>query len=299
MTVIPVSHIDPPDPILRRFSKSELSFLELVEQIKVHGAPFQAPPARPRPNSRYQLIDGYRRFEAIKVANIDSMPLHVVDLDDKDYLSAQMACNALCKDVDWWDYAEHLERLRTMGDTEMSLNELADACQRSVSWVRKILSLNNLEKKYASMLRGGELSVGNGSWLSKLPKHEQENFIEDALSLSTRDFENKMKLVIQDRKEKLKQGRILAASEDRFELRMRKLDEIEAEINNPSQLPALITSEGVSDPLDIATLALKWAFCTDSVSIQERQDKLLSYEIQNINDIERRRLERENLKNSA
>jgi len=207
MTRVPLSLIDPPSPILRHFREDTVGFQELVTQIKDAGGCLQAPPARPRLSGRFQLVDGYRRFRAHKIANLDEMTLNIIEMTDSEYLRNQMLCNAMHEDTDWIDYARHLDRLRRLEDEEMSLDKLAEVCGRSTTWVRKILQLNNLLRPVADMVKRGEITIGNAKSLARLPRSLQPNLIDGAKLLNTRQFDIEVTHALVDYREQMVKGK--------------------------------------------------------------------------------------------
>lgn len=298
VTIVSISQIDPPDPILRQFSEKEVLFLELVDQIKYFGGPLQAPPARIRPNGRLQLVDGYRRYLATIEADIKTMPLNVIELmNDEDYLAAQLACNAMHKDVNWIDYAHHLERLRKLSGTEITMGELADKCKRSTAWVRKTLQLNHLGPRFKQMVQRNEVPIGNAYWLAKMPLSEQRQYFRDAQVMTTREFEKIARHALKEYREAVKAGKLDKLGADEFKPQMRDLQVIETEMKNPSHLPLMIASAGLTNPIEAAILALKWAFRIDDASIEERNEKMLSRERQRTNDAMRRKHDRDQKRN--
>lgn len=301
MTVmlVQVSLIDPPSPVLRRFSETEVMFLELVEQIKAHGGSFQAPPARPRPGGRFQIIDGHRRYRATICAGLDSMALNVLDLDDEKYLAAQIACNSMHKVTDRIDLALHLDKLRRASDEEISLGDLALICERSKSWVSKTLNLNHLHPQFKQAVKRDEVSIGNAHWVARLPLPEQWQYLDDAKTMPTRDFEKKLQQALRDYQEQIKQGKLSKLGIDGMKPNMRNLKIIEEEMGKPSQLPLMIASAGITNPVDAAVLALKWAFRVDPVTIEERKEKMLVHERQRLNDTSLRRQERDLMKSQS
>lgn len=301
MTVmlVQVSLIDPPAPVLRRFSETELVFLELIEQIKTHGGCFQAPPARPRPGGRFQIIDGHRRYRATILAGLDSMALNVLDLDDEKYLAAQIACNSMYKVTDQIDLALHLDKLRRTSDEEMSLGKLAAICERSKSWVCKILRLNHLHPQFKQAVQRNEVSIGNAHWVARLPLSEQWQYLDDAKTTDTRDFAKLLQQALNDYREQIKQGKLSKLGIDGMKPNMRNLKIIEEEMGKPSQLPLMIASAGITNPVDSAVLALKWAFRIDPATIKEREEKMLVHERQRLNDASLRRQERDLMKSQS
>lgn len=296
---VQVSLVDPPSPVLRRFSETEVMFLELIEQIKTHGGCFQAPPARPRPGGRFQIIDGHRRYRATILASLDSITLNVFDLDDEEYLAAQIACNSMHKVTDQIDLALHLDKLRRTADEGMSLGKLADICERSKSWVCKILKLNHLHPKFKQAVQRNEVSIGNAHWVARLPLSEQWQYLDDAKTTDTRAFAKMLQQALNDYREQIKQGKLSKLGIDGMKPNMRNLKIIEAEMGMPSKLPLMIASAGITNPVDSAILALKWAFRIDPATIEERKEKMLVHERQRLNDTSLRRQERDLMKSQS
>jgi ParB/RepB/Spo0J family partition protein len=296
VTNVPISLIDPPSPALRRFSETEVSFLELVDQMKQHGGPLQVPPARSRPDNRVQIVDGHRRYRACVVAGLETMPLHIKELDDTEYLAAQIACNSQHKETNWVDYARHLDRLRFAKDEAMTIDELATLCKKSETWIRKTLHLKNLHSSIDAMLRRKEVPLGNAQWLSKLPQTEQLKYRDDAQVMPVREFERMVRRAVADYREGVRQGKLEVLGVDNMKPTMRDLKVISDEIKCPTQLPLIIAAAGLTNPVAVAKLALQWAFRVDSVSLEERREKLRSRELQSVNDAERRKYDREQMR---
>lgn len=297
VTNVPIAQIDPPSPVLRRFSETSVKFLELVDQIKEHGTCWQAPPARLLENGRIQIADGYRRYRAHIHAGVTSMSLNVIeDMDDAKYLAIQLQCNAGHEDTDPIDFARHLDRLRNMSNTEMPLSDLATICKCSKTWVSNILRLNHLHPRFAEMVRRNEVPVGNAMQLAKLPLAEQVAFVNDAKVLTTTEFKKIAQRALNDYREAIKQGKLELLGVDDLKPTMRDLRVIENEMDSPTHLPLMIASAGLTNPVEVAILALKWAFRVDDATIEERKEKMLDRERQRVNDATRRKHERDFLR---
>lgn len=293
---VPISQIDPPDPVLRRFSEISVDFLELVAQVKKDGGSLQIPPARARPGGRFQLIDGHRRYRAYVYAGLTEMKLNIVEKNDVQYLASQMACNSGHEETSWIDFANHLNRLRYLAGEEMTLAELAGHCEKSKTWVSKILRLNNLQTSYKVMLQRNEIPLGNALWLAKLPPDFQSEYIDDARTMKTGQFEKVAQQAYNDHREKIRQGKLNKLGVDKFRPIMRDLRVVEAEMKSPTHLPLLLASVGLKNPIEIAIFTLKWAFRLDPKTIEERQEKVLNRERQRLNDAERRSKDREKMR---
>lgn len=299
VTNVPLELIDPPSPILRHFSETSVKFLEMVTQILDYDGCLQAPPARPREGGRFQLIDGYRRFKAHIRAGMSHMPLNIKDMDDKQYLAAQIACNVGHVETDIIDLARHLDRLRRLGDTEMTQAQLATMCKCSKSWVSNTLRLNHLLPHAKDMVRRGEISVGNATGLARIPIDEQHKYVTDARIMNTRDFAPVVAHAVNDYREAIRAGKLELLGVDNLQPRMRSMDSIESEMNSPTEVPLLLASTGLTNPVEVIKLTLQWAFRLDFITIEERKEKTLQEERIRLNDMERRRKDRKFLRDSG
>jgi len=289
VSTVPIEMIDPPNPILRRFSENSVQFLELVDQIKSCGGALQAPPARPVERGRVQLCDGYRRYRATIKAGLSHMNLVIQEMDDVEYLANQMLCNSMHEETDWIDYAKHLDRLRHLNNTEMTLRDLAGYCSRSTQWVRQVLNLNHLHPHFAKMVKNNEVPIGNAKMLARLPLSEQVHFIDDAQTMGSMEFVRVVRRAINDYREGIKQGRLLKLGKDNFRPVMRDLRVVEEELRSPSHLPALIVAAGITNVAEAAQLALQWAFRVDPKTLAERQESVHANEVQHLQDTEYRK----------
>jgi ParB/RepB/Spo0J family partition protein len=287
----PLELILPPDPILRTINKNSVKFRELVDQIRENGGPDNIPPAR-RVGERAQIADGYRRFEAVKEAGLKTMDLNVSNMTDQRYITTQIRCNADHPDIDIIAFARHMDRLRFSGNRDMTLAELSEITKKSTTWVKRILSLNQLHPEVAQLVKFNMVPVGSGQLLAKLPKEQQREHIPNARSMKLSDFSHYLLPKIREHRSSVSQGKIEERSVDGFHPAMRKFKIIMDELQQPSTIPMLLASKGITNPLEAAMLALKWAFRLDPDTIEERRQRNIQSDQQRVKSEERRRLDR-------
>jgi ParB family chromosome partitioning protein len=293
---IPLDLIDPPDPLLRPVRENTAQFAELVDYFRRDGNVSQSGLVRPIEGGRYQLCDGNRRRTALLAAGLKTMFCIIQEMDDSEYLARQIECNAGFEETDAIEYAHHLERLRKMSGSEMTLDKLAEITGKHSKWVSGVLKLNDLIRAGKEAVRRGEMSVGNAKLLAKLPLFEQTKLLEDALVLPTTKFKPIANTALSKFREAVRQGKLNRLGVDDMKPRMRSFDHIQEEMRSPSVVPMLLASERITNPVEIVKMALKWAFRLDPESIEERNNKLLKEQQQRLDDAEKRKRDRELLK---
>lgn len=288
---IPLDAIDPASPQLRPIRENTAQFAEMVDQIARDGHVLNAVLVRPC-GDRYQICDGNRRRATSIKAGVDTLFCVVREMDDQEYLAKQIECNAGHEDTDWIEYATHLERLRRSGDTEMTLDELAEICGKHSKWVGNVLSLNRLIKPAKQAVQLGEMSVGNAKALSKLPDWEQMGLLEDALTLPTTKFRKIATQTLTRFREQVKQGKLEGLDRINMEPRMRKMELIMDELDEPSEIPLVLASQQIENPVEIIKMTINWIFRLDPESILERQNKLAKQEEERLAKAELRKKDR-------
>lgn len=293
-TEIPLDLIDPANPQLRPVRENTAQFAEMADQIARDGHVLNAVLVRPT-GTRYQICDGNRRRAASIRAGVETLFCVVREMDDKEYLAKQIECNAGHEDTDWIEYATHLERLRRSDDTEMTLDQLAEICGKHSRWVSNVLSLNRLIKAAKQAVKLGEMPVGNAKALSKLPDWEQSDLLEDAMTLPTAKFRKIATQAVTRFREQVKQGKLERLGKINMEPRMRKMELIMQELDEPSEIPLVLASQQIENPVEIIKMTINWIFRLDPESIFERQDKLVKQEEERLAKAALRKKDRTNV----
>ena len=168
VSTLAIGEIEPNQEQPRKeFSPEALS--QLAESIKEHGI-LQPLVVRPRPNGRYQIVAGERRWRASRIAALTELPVIISELTDEQAFEVALVENLVRADL---NPIEEAMGYRTLIETfSMTQERIAQRVGRSRSAVANALRLLSLPKEVLSMLEKGNLSSGHARAL--LPLSEKD-----------------------------------------------------------------------------------------------------------------------------
>ncbi len=159
---IPVASIvrNPSQP---RQSFSEASLRELAESMKANGV-IQPIIVRPAGENKYQLIAGERRWRAAQLAQIQTIPAIIRDVDAITQAQLAMIENIQREDLNPIERALGYQMLlKELGLTQA---ELASRLGEDRSTIANFLRLLDLAEPVREMVRQGKLSAGHAKLLA-------------------------------------------------------------------------------------------------------------------------------------
>jgi ParB family chromosome partitioning protein len=142
---------------------------ELTDSIISHGV-VQPIIVNKLTNGKYQIIAGERRFRACKLAGLQTIPVVVKELSQKDILEIALIENIQRQELTSIEEAEGFQQL--VQDYGYSHAELSVAVGKSRSHVANLLRLNNLPDSIKMMINNGQLSMGHARCLIGLENAE-------------------------------------------------------------------------------------------------------------------------------
>jgi ParB/RepB/Spo0J family partition protein len=262
---------------LRQVDRTSEAYLGLVDSIKNTGFS-GAITARFREDSEtgepfYEIVDGLHRFSACKDAGVPEIGIDVVDLDDDEVLVAQILANVHKVETKPAEYAENLKRI--LGRHSMMTEaELASKLGKSPNWIKSILGLNKIkDEQIKALVNSGKVPLMSAYALAKLPEDEQAAFLDRAMTMKPKEFVPLANDRVKEIKDARREGR--KANPPTFEPRalLKKLKDIQAAANDRDFLTKLVTSNGVTDPVDAGVLVLQWVQHLDPSGRQAQTDK--------------------------
>ena len=187
-TQISIEKIKPnPDQPRTRFNESELE--ELSESIRENGV-LQPLLVRKRGN-KYEIIAGERRYQASKMAGLDTLPVIIKDVDDQKVLELALIENLQRSDLNPIEEAKGYKRLiKTSGMTQEALSR---AVSKSRSTITNSLRLLDLPEPVQDLLFEGELTAGHARAILAVPYEDARIKLAEkvvAEGLSVRATEN-------------------------------------------------------------------------------------------------------------
>ncbi len=140
----------------RDFDEQSLS--ELADSIAKHGL-IQPIVVRPKTSGAYEIIAGERRWRACRIAGLDTVPVIIREVDDREYMELALIENLQREDL---NAVEEALGYRTLIDTySLTQEQVAESVGKSRSAVTNALRLLNLDEKSLAALREGAISAGH------------------------------------------------------------------------------------------------------------------------------------------
>ena len=155
--VLPLHKIEPNrDQPRQDFDEEEL--LALSESIAEHGV-LQPLTVRELPSGFYQIIAGERRWRAARMANLQEIPVVVIEADDRKAMELALIENLQRQDLNSVEEALGYQSL--MSDFGLTQEEAAQRVGKSRPAVANALRLLQLPESILLKIREGALSAGH------------------------------------------------------------------------------------------------------------------------------------------
>ena len=169
-----------PNPWQPRVHFEDAKMREMAESIGEHGI-IEPLVVRPREGG-YELIAGERRLRAARLAGLESVPVTVRDMSDRDVLEVTLIENLQREDLSALEEAAAYVRLiEEFGATQ---EEVARRVGRSRPAVANTIRLLQLPEAVREEMRAGRLSAGHARALCALESPvEQTALARDAIRL--------------------------------------------------------------------------------------------------------------------
>lgn len=210
----------------------------------------------------YEIVDGLHRYSGAKDSGLTNLPVNVISASDAEVLETQIIQNLCRVDTKPVEFTKQLQRMMVMNPT-MTLPEVAERVNQSTSWVSGRLNLLKLDPKIQESVDAGDINVSNAQALSKLPKEEQFNFLEQAMTQQPSEFLPVVQERVKQLRDAAKQGK--AAEEATFVAvsHLRGKKDLEAEMASPSVGPAMCSAQGLTTAAQGFAAAIKYVLSRD------------------------------------
>lgn len=187
-----------------RIHFDEETLQELAESISTHGL-LQPIVVRPMIGGTYQIVAGERRWRACRIAGINTVPVIIKSLDDKETMELALIENLQRMDLNPVEESKGYARL--LKEFELTQDEVAERVGKSRSAVTNALRLLNLPDDMLNALAEGKISAGHARTLLSFTDTvlQQEAFIAAVEGASVRQLEAMAKAASKTKKEKVSQ----------------------------------------------------------------------------------------------
>ena len=197
LSQVPLEALEPGRCQPRR-ALNRAGLAELADSIRAQGIiqPLVVRPAVGGTGGRYEIIAGERRWQAARMAGMQSVPVIVRHASDRDALAMALIENLQREDLNAVDQAIAIKRLTE--EFELTHKAVAEAVGRSRSTVTNLLRLLELHPEVQAMLARGELEMGHGRALLALDLARQARVGRRAAArnLSVREVERLVQRIL-------------------------------------------------------------------------------------------------------
>lgn len=263
---IPITDIDKPRISLRPVRRKSIEYIEMVESVRKDGI-LQPILVRPK-EGRYEIVEGWHRYEAAKEAGLEEMPAMVRDMTDRDVLIFQLKCNAIRPETRTFEYARRLKILMEEG---MTLDELSVLIGKSQEWIKNQIQLNRLCEEARPAVVEGKIKMGSALALANLPLDLQPKFLDDAIEMGQPEFVDKAKAARRDFQAFLLQEQQYNYDIGATRPNLRVINVLKREALKPTNAKKVLKAVKAKTPLDGWVACLQWAFKLDPISVQDRK----------------------------
>ena len=182
-------HPHPQNPFSLR---DDQAMLDLIQSVQSHGVLVPAI-ARPRPDGEYEIIAGHRRKHASELADLDFMPVVVLDLNDDEAIIQLVDSNIQRENILPSErakaYKMRMDAMKRQGArTDLtspnisakfrSDDELGQEVGVSGDTIRNYASLTNLIPELMQMVDEGRIKLSPAYQIAALPHNEQSLLLD-------------------------------------------------------------------------------------------------------------------------
>ncbi len=205
---IPTDMIEP-NPFQPRMNFDQEALEELGESIRTLGL-IQPITVRRKPDGRYQIISGERRFRACRATGMEMIPAYIRDTDDQGMLEMAIVENIQRENLDPIEVAMSYQRL--IEECNLTQEQMAVRVGKKRASVTNYLRLLKLPAKIQHDLKVSLLSVGHAKVLLGVEDQQLQEYLCDLVikdDLSVRQLEEKIKKLSQKKNGSKEQGQDL------------------------------------------------------------------------------------------
>ena len=170
---ISIQHIEV-NPFQPRAHFDQETLQELADSIKVHGI-IQPITVRRLARDQYQLIAGERRFQASKLAGLNSIPAYVRSADNQQMLEMALIENIQRENLNAIEIALSYQRL--ISECSLKQDELGERVGKNRATVTNYLRLLKLPPDVQIAVRDNKISMGHARAIINVENPDQQLYI--------------------------------------------------------------------------------------------------------------------------
>lgn len=272
--VIQLNQIRENPSALRPVNKKSEKYEGLVDSVRKNGImnPIVVREVKDRNTGEiyYGLVDGLHRYNAAQDAGLTEVAVNVIDIDEAEVLEAQILANLHKVDTRPVEYTKQLMRILS-SNLLMTISELASKLSVNPGWLSERLGLIKLDEKIANLVDEGKITLSNSYSLARLPFEEQSAYVERAMTMQPKEFIPTVNARVKEIRNAKRQGRDPSAQTFVPVPHMRRIGEINEELEKKAVVRALIAEVKPKTAEDAFMLGLEWVRHMDPLSIEAQK----------------------------
>ncbi|MDE6676108.1 MAG: ParB/RepB/Spo0J family partition protein [Clostridia bacterium] len=193
-TEVALSEVFPnPDQPRKAFDENALN--DLANSIREHGVIMPLIVNRTK-DGTYMIIAGERRYRAAKIAGLDTVPVIIKELDEREIQEVSLIENLQREDLNPIEAAYGMKRL--MEEFHLTQEVLAERLGKSRPAIANTLRLLTLSEEVIALVRDGKLSSGHARTLVTVPAEKQTEVANECIKngWSVRETERAVKQLL-------------------------------------------------------------------------------------------------------
>ena len=260
--------------------KEAVEYLELRDSVARHGFTASVSVRPAKIPGKFEIVDGCHRYCVALDLDLPVMPCIIKEnVGDDDVLLLQVQGNVQGVPTKPVEYARAIKTLLAR-NPEMDEKGLAVLIHKSPQWIASTLGLLRLTEDIQKTVNRGDIPVISGYMLSRMPRKLQPDYVDQAKSLTGKQFRVIVADALKRYSEAVELGRLEAFYSRQFipHPYLRHLKEIQAEMAHHQAGPILLATLNCKTPLDGFYAALQWFIHLDPESIIEQAQAARSRE---------------------
>lgn len=220
----------------------------------------------------YEICDGLHRYTAALDLGLKELPVLIISCEDAEVIERQIIGNLCRVETRPVEYTKGLQKMFNFHPT-MTVAEMAEKVAKSTSWIQQRLGLLKLHESIQPLVDDGKINVTNACQLSKLPKDEQLNYIDAAITMTPAEFSPTVAQRIKEIRDANKTGKSPDDAVFVPVAHLRKMSEFKTELDAPSVGPSICAAANAKSPTQGFALGVEWALSLDKDTVSAAKAK--------------------------
>ncbi len=274
---LPLTQVKPSESALRSVDKETEKYQELVQSIRqvgvINAISVHEMKDKETGKTVYGLIDGLHRYTGSLDAGLDTIPAQIIQADEARRLEMQIIGNLQVIETRAADYSKQLHRLLRLNPTMTAL-ELANKLGKSITWLKERLKLIKLTDPIQELVNNSTINITNAFNLAKLPKEEQANYVDRAMTMTPNEFVPTVSARNKELRDSKRQGKSPGADKTFIPPAfLQKISAFKQELKDLAVGKGLINQYTIASPIDAWEMAIAWAIHLDPISVEISKTK--------------------------